>query len=51
MLIYFDGVPVERLEVLDEAFVNHFKRIAEDGIDMERMSKIIEDAVQAVSDL
>jgi len=39
--VYIGSVPVEELDNFDQKLVASFKRIAADGIDMTRMSMVI----------
>jgi hypothetical protein len=39
--IYIGSVPIDELDNFDEKLVASFKRIASDGIDMTRMSMVI----------
>jgi hypothetical protein len=39
--IYIGSVPTEHLNDFDERLITSFKRIAREGIDMERMAMVI----------
>jgi Zn-dependent M16 (insulinase) family peptidase len=40
--IYFESVPLEHLETLEEDLFNTLRRVSDEGIDMERMTTVVE---------
>ena len=42
LAIYFESVPVEHLETLEEDLFNTLRKVSDEGIDMERMATVVE---------
>ena len=42
LAIYFESVPVEHLETLEEDLFNTLHKVSDEGIDMERMATVVE---------
>ena len=42
LAIYFESVPVEHLETLEEDLFNTLHKVSDEGIDMERMTTVVE---------